>query len=80
MVVSLDRQWWLPLECGEPGGVIGVRILGPVTKLASFSGDVSDMTDVPPLLFALWCVGVVGGGVTVTWVLGLMCVELRCGW
>lgn len=36
--------------------------------LVSFSGEVSE-TEVPPLLFARWWVGVAGGGVTVTWVL-----------
>lgn len=45
----------------------------PVTRLAvSLSGDVrvesSEEPEVvlPPLLFALWWVGVLGGGVTVT--------------
>lgn len=46
------------LECGDPGGVIDVNIVGPVIKLVvSLSGDVSvdsnEGPDEPPLLFAL---------------------------
>jgi hypothetical protein len=85
MVVSLDRQWWLVApECGDPGGVIGVKIVGPETRLeVSLSGDVSvDITDdveVPPLLLARWWVGVAGAGVTVTWVLDTW-AEVRWAW
>lgn len=65
------------LECGEPGGVIGVNMAGGVTKFGLLSllppvtSDDGDerlvrREEVPPLLFALWWVGVAGGGVTVT--------------
>lgn len=59
-----------------------VRIDGPVTRLVvSFSGEVnvdnSEEPEVPPLLFARWCVGVAGGGVTVTCVFEETCDELR---
>lgn len=62
-----------------------VYLYEPETKLAvSLSGevrvDISDGPEVPPLLFARWCVGVLGGGVTVTCVFAVTCVEFLCIW